>query len=296
MVAYPGFSERIFEFAFNAEFVTTHSAVLAACPTLPSLQEEKKLGYDVAFELKCRGGSTDFLFLQHKVARYVSTRHATNKHFFDFAGPYFAFVLDNDQYNLIYGLANRGRQIYFCAPSFTSRRDIDKAFSSKSVCNDSVWLDVTKTGPIKDNHRHTIIYAPTKAKAALFSEEPREIEVLNPGAYTLSGNEDSAKLDVKDARKLHSDVAETFREWWPANRRRPPRPAPVEQTGQYVIVPKAQGELQLTPKEDAERIELLEDTATLLAEWFGVSWIIVCKHNPSPEESLPTATGSKVSE
>jgi len=285
MVAYPGFSERIFEFAFNAEFVTNHSAVLAACPTLPTLQEEKKLGYDVAFELKCRGGSTDFLFLQHKVARYVSTRHATNKHFFDFAGPYFAFVLDNDQYNLIHGLALLGKQIYFCAPSFTSRRDIDKAFSSKSVCSDSVWLDVTKAGPIKDGDRHTIIYAPTKAKAALFSEKPREIQILDPSTYTPSSNAESDILDLKGARELYSEIYNTFREWWPKDRRRPPRPVPVGQAGQYVIAPTVQGKLELASK-DAERIELLEGTAALLTKWYGVSWIIVCKHGLFSNKSL----------
>jgi hypothetical protein len=296
MVAYPGFSERIFEFAFNAEFVTNHSAVLAACPTLPTPQEEKTRGYDVAFELKCRGGGTEFLFLQHKVARYVSTRHASNKHFFDYAGPYFAFVLDKDQYNLIHGLSTRGRRIYFCAPAFTSRRDIDTAFSRKSVCSDSVWLDVTTAGPITDNDRHTIIYAPSKAHAALFSKKPREIEVLDPGTYTPDSNADSSELDTKEVRKLHSDVYETFREWWPENRRRPPRSVQVDETGDYVIDPTVQRTLPLTPNQDAERVQLLEDTAALLAEWFGVSWIIVCKHNPTPEKGLPTPTGSKVAE
>jgi hypothetical protein len=289
MVARPGFSERIFEFAFNAEFVNNHAAVLAAAPTLPSLQEEKKRGYDVAFELKCRGGSTDFLFLQHKVSRFVQTRHATNKHFFDFAGPYFAFVLDNDQYNLIHGLAMRGKRSYFCAPSFTSRRDIDKAFLRKSVCSDSVWLDVTKVGPIKDTDRHTIIYAPGKARAALFSKEPREVEILDPSKYTPDSNEQVDKLDLEGARKLYSEVRETFLESWPADRGRPLRPEPAKQMGDYLIAPTVQEELPLTPSADAELIKLLDDTASLLTDWYGVSWIVVCKHPPTVHD-VPAVT------
>lgn len=78
MVKYPKFSERIFEFAFNAEFAARNHAILAACPSLPTPQEEKNEGYDIEFELKRRGGGKEYLFLQHKVARRVTSVGPSN--------------------------------------------------------------------------------------------------------------------------------------------------------------------------------------------------------------------------
>ncbi|WP_249869151.1 hypothetical protein [Oceanobacillus saliphilus] len=45
-----GFSERTFEFCFNAEFCMKNKGLLATHPLLPSQRQEKHLGYDVNFE------------------------------------------------------------------------------------------------------------------------------------------------------------------------------------------------------------------------------------------------------
>ena len=66
----PGFSERVFEFSFNAEYSNANRALLSAAPHIPTQNEEKWLGYDVAFELN-RRGIVHSLALQHKVCRFV---------------------------------------------------------------------------------------------------------------------------------------------------------------------------------------------------------------------------------
>src|SRR5713101_9767397 len=127
MVHRPEFGERVFEFAFNAEYAKKHHAILAACPYLPTQQDEKRLAFDVEFKLKQRGGAVASLFLQHKVARLVDKKSGSNSHFWSAAGgPYFGFRLDIDQYNLMHKFASRrNRDIFYCAPRFTKRVDID---------------------------------------------------------------------------------------------------------------------------------------------------------------------------
>lgn len=48
----PGFSERTFEFCFNAEFCQLFGGLLASHPHIPSQREEKDLGYDVEFVIR----------------------------------------------------------------------------------------------------------------------------------------------------------------------------------------------------------------------------------------------------
>src|SRR5688500_6727594 len=106
-VLYPAFPERVFEFAFNAEYCHVNRAVLIGTPELPTQNEEKYLGYDVAFEIRRAGGVVNTIALQHKTSRYVTTRSGSNARFYDeIGGPYFAVRLDTEQFNVIEDLAS----------------------------------------------------------------------------------------------------------------------------------------------------------------------------------------------
>lgn len=283
MVKRPGFSERIFEFAFNAEFAMRHSSVMAACPGLPSLQEEKKLGYDVEFELKRRGGGKESLFLQHKVARFVTSRCGSNARFFDYAGgPYFAFSLDVDQYNLIHGLAKRrARRIYYCAPLCTARRTIDDNFLHKKICAQSVWFDVKNCGAITGAKSHSIVYSQNGNHAARFSEEPQELAVLDPMQYEPSGERHPRGLDRGEAEELYTDVFEELQEWWPA--RTQPKPDFIksrdDEPAYIALMPVTDPPKRLS--KNVSRAGFIEETANILAAWYGVTWLILGRHEPN---------------
>jgi len=66
----PGFSERVFEFSFNAEFANNNRAIIACAPYIPTQNEEKWLGYDVEFQIKNRGVQSTAL---HSNTRYLVT-------------------------------------------------------------------------------------------------------------------------------------------------------------------------------------------------------------------------------
>jgi hypothetical protein len=73
MLVYPpGFSERVFEFGFNSAYADQNRAV--AAPHIPMQNEEKALWYDIAFEIKQRGGAIYSIALQHKTCRFVDAR------------------------------------------------------------------------------------------------------------------------------------------------------------------------------------------------------------------------------
>jgi hypothetical protein len=281
MVSYPEFSERIFEFAFNAEFAARHHAVLAACPSLPTPQEEKNKGYDVEFELNRRGGARESLFLQHKVARHVTAQGSSNAHFCKFAGgSYFAFVLDNDQYNLIHGLSRRGRSIYYCAPRFTSRREIDRLFANRTTCPSSIWVSVANATAITDLGRHNIIYTPDGRRAARFSNESQELTTMSPRKYETGVGRHAHGLDRTEAKQLYVEVYEEVLGWWR-------RVGSTEQVRGGEADETLPGNLRLGVEPpsrlpgNATRIEFINSTAEILGKWYGVSWLIIGQHKPT---------------
>jgi hypothetical protein len=283
MVTYPGFSERIFEFAFNAEFVGQNWAVLAACPDLPSLQDEKTLGYDVEFQITKRGGGIQSVFLQHKVARFVSGKAGSNAHFYNaVGGPYYAFHLDTPQYNLIHGLAkDHKRRIYYCAPLCTSRRVIDQHFMHRKICINAVWMDVAAAGTIIDTKSHTIIYSQDGKQAFRFSSEPQTVAAFPAARFANSTDRYVHGFDRAEAKKLYDDVYEELAERWGTLARRPSDlPAHVGQedrqrSQEAFVLGRPPNRI---PDEDSERWDFIATTSELLARWYGVSWLIICEH------------------
>lgn len=297
MVIYPGFSERIFEFAFNAEFALKHYAVLAASPGLPSLQQEKKLGYDVEFQLKARGGGIQNIFLQHKVARLVNSKSGSNRHFFDAAkGPYFAFNLDVPQYNLIRDLAmHRKRRIYYCAPLSASRRDLDQYFMTRKICASSLWMDVRSAGRINDKKAHSIVYSQDGKRASRFSPEPNAVTTMQPAPFIDAPDRCERGFDRDEARQLYEDVHGELLEHWDELA----RPA-VDTSGRSDsderwaltrVIPVGGPPERLS--RTANRGKFLAAISQLLTTWYGVSWLIVCNHE---QKDMPRSPMSAVAE
>lgn len=262
-----GFAERVFEFAFNSEYCVKNSAVLAACPYIPTQQQEKRLGYDVKMTVNRRGGGTSSLFLQHKVSRFVDSRTGSNAHFYNAVeGSYFAFSLDIPQYNLIHHAATSKRETFFyCAPAFTTRREMDERFLAQSVTNDSVFFDIAGAGRIADTTSHCIVYNSDGSKAWRFSEEPIKIS----GIRASLAREFARKILVFD----RDTVAETYeslllslKEWWPDRQKIRRKTDSSESRTMPEVLP---------PHRDINRLDVgIEAVRELTVEYYGVSWLI----------------------
>lgn len=183
-----GFAERVFEFAFNAEYADSNWAVLACAPYIPSQNEEKHLGYDVEFVVEDAGGVTRFIALQHKVARYVDKKANKNAEFWAAgAGPYFAFRLDVEQFNKILavsGLQSAGLEIYYCAPLFVTHGRLNAHYMAKNVEQHSAWINVENVGALAGG-THSMIYS-LGGGATVFSEPQRAVLIKSEERATRS--------------------------------------------------------------------------------------------------------------
>jgi hypothetical protein len=166
----PGFSERTYEFCFNAEYCQTNAALLASHPHIPSQQMEKDLGYDVEFRLQ-HGIYTRSIFFQHKVSAFAENKSGRNGHFFDaHGGPYFRFPVDNDQHNTLCELSRTKGNAFYCAPRFHLSHQLELHFRAGSIAPNAILLDPVDVGDIFDNDRHNITYSPNGSNPTLHSE------------------------------------------------------------------------------------------------------------------------------
>lgn len=259
----PGFSERVFEFSFNAEYADRNRAVLAGAPSIPTQKEEKLLGYDVKFEIARRGGAIHAVALQHKVARYVDDVGPTNRHFRKSAGgPYYAFRLDTDQYNLIEAIASKGAaglEFWYCAPLFSSRSAMNGNYMKRAVESNSVWIDVSGAGQISDDEVHTIVYTPNGSKAFRFSEKARPLKVVTAAQRhrQWKARRDAVLTDFTD---IYSAAFGAVEAYWPRRRRAP--------------AAEARGEFRLPAQLPARRDPTVQNTARLLSQYCGASLLV----------------------
>jgi hypothetical protein len=218
----PGFSERVFEFSFNAQYAAANRAVLAGVPDIPSQNDEKWLGYDVAYSIQAAGGAVNTLALQHKTARYVDNASGTNWQFTTVVGlPYFAFRLDVDQFNIIQSVASAamlGIEFYFCAPLFVNRMNMNKHYMGQTVLANSLWIDVAGASELDNDEPHSLIYRADGTVACVFSDEPRRVKVVRP-REGRQATHDQRKLDDDDYRKIYDVTFNAIRDYWPRRRK-----------------------------------------------------------------------------
>ena len=164
-----GFSERTFEFCFNAEFCNLNAALLATHPHIPTQNAEKDLGYDVEFEIN-KGGYVKSLFLQHKVASHAASRAGRNAQFFNHhGGEYYRFPVDNDQHDTLCNLSATKGDAFYCAPCFRGSQDLGIHWRNQTIGSQSILLDPLQVGRAPPG-RHNITYGPNGEKPALHSD------------------------------------------------------------------------------------------------------------------------------
>ncbi len=166
----PGFSERTFEFCFNAEYCQVNSALLASHPHIPSQQMEKDLGYDVEFRLN-HGNYTRSVFFQHKVAAFAEKKAGRNAHFYDAnGGPYFRFPVDNEQHFTLCELSRTKGNAFYCVPRFHLSHELETHFRANSIAGNAILLDPLDVGDIYGAERHNITFAPDGTNPTLHPE------------------------------------------------------------------------------------------------------------------------------
>ena len=197
----PGFSERTFEFCFNAEYCQTNKAILATHPHIPTQRAEKDLGYDVEFVIKS-GGYNKSLFLQHKVVSHAEVRAGRNAKFYAaHKKPYFRFPVDKHQHNVLCDLSATRGDAFYCAPKFHLRNELETHFWATAVAQNSVLINPSDVGRISDSDHHNVTYDKLGNNPTLHSE-PRRFQRTYSG-----GKEDGPPLHE---REISEEYIEQF--------------------------------------------------------------------------------------
>jgi hypothetical protein len=171
----PGFSERMFEFCYNAEYCQLNAAMLATHPHIPSQRLEKYLGYDVEFRLT-HERYTRSVFLQHKVSSFAEVRAGKNAKFYDTHGAaYFRFPVNNEQHNVLCDLSRSKGDAFYCAPKFYLPRQLEANFRTSSIGENSILLNPLDVGEIPDAETHNITYDTNGLNPTLHSD-PRSFK------------------------------------------------------------------------------------------------------------------------
>lgn len=242
----PGFSERTFEFCYNAEYCRLNAALLATHPHIPSQQAEKDLGYDVEFKIN-QGHYTKSLFLQHKVASYAASKAGRNMHFYAAHGqPYFRFPVDNEQHNVLCDLSQSKGNAFYCAPRFHLSHELDGHFWGSSIGVNAILLDPLDVGRIYDNERHNITYNTQGANPTLHSEERRFRKAFG------AGRENAPELKL---RPVTREYVEDLR-------------------GELLARTRNSKFREALPKE-IEKVKPIEQVQLVLGRIYQVTWILL---------------------
>lgn len=242
----PGFSERTYEFCFNAEYCQTNVALLASHPHIPSQRMEKDLGYDVEFKLR-HGHYTRSIFFQHKVSAFAENRAGRNAHFVDaHGGPYFRFTVDNDQHNTLCALSRTKGNAFYCAPRFHLSHELEAHFRGGSIASNAILLDPADVGDIFDIERHNITYGPDGTNPTLHSEFRRFKNSYSGGAEN--------KPFLKQ-RVLNEEY--------------------IEELSEDLVVRTRESRFQRSLTSAVERSKPIERVQYLLGRVYQVTWVLL---------------------
>ncbi len=203
----PDFSERTFEFCYNAEFVHRLGGFLAAYPHLPSLRAERALGYDVQFRLRA-GRYRRSLFLQHKIAHFGENRQWNNTDFYDaHGGPYYRFPLEDDQHNVLLRIRGHRGDAFYCAPRFHRRTDLNRYFRQRTIVPNSSWFWPQKLGVLAGGRHH--ISVDPAGRQAFYYSEPKPLDVRYSGGDRLPDLEEH-ELNEQFLRSFTEELREEY--------------------------------------------------------------------------------------
>jgi len=105
-------------------------------------------------------------------------------------------------------------QCYYCAPVFASYHQMNSHYLAKAVEANSIWIDVSGAGLIRDRQPHTIVYAADGSKAFRFSEDPVELKIVRSDQLRAELRT-RARISDHDAQRIYSTAFDAVLSEWP---------------------------------------------------------------------------------
>jgi hypothetical protein len=168
-----GFSEFSYGYCVTEDLVIGKGLPITAAPVFPSLKEEGEpgFGYDVLLD---QPGAP--LFLQFKLVEHMERGNAKETKKLHFSPPFYRMHLRpsriSDQHQSLISLELGGNEVYYVAPTFFKRDDLNSAYADRQVWNRSFRIKPSEIGPLPDNRAHHVSFDPSTGKWRFYSEDP----------------------------------------------------------------------------------------------------------------------------
>ena len=171
----PTFSEFSYGFALTNELIEAAGMAITAAPIFPSLTAEGRAGG--GWDLRLDRPSVP-LYLQFKLCDKMKRRNCREARDAGFGVPCYRMHLRSArvsrQHEMLLDLEKKGQEVYYCAPMFHRVDELNNAFLSRSVRNQSIWIRPSEIGSLPDNEEHHVSFEPHSPWT--FFSEPKRIE------------------------------------------------------------------------------------------------------------------------
>lgn len=201
------FSEFSYGYCLTEDLIVGQGMPLTAAPVFPSLIEEGQagVGYDVRFE---RPGVP--LFLQFKLVHQMirgSAKEAKRGHF---QPPFYRMYLRSrrisDQHESLLSLEQAGNDVYYAAPSFHTRSELNTFYTQRRIWNQSFRIQPSSIGSLQDDKVHHVTFQQPGGTWRFYSEEPSK-EGRAPSTDEINGIL-TQKIAERGKRGLREQLSE----------------------------------------------------------------------------------------
>ncbi len=205
----PEFSEFTFGYAFTDNLVNRVLKDVKGVPIFPSLREEGKPGKGYDIEIPRYAAP---LFLQFKLPQVITRRHGTVKH--PLKAPYYRMHLMrrcfSSQHASLVQHANEGKGIFYVAPEFDSRDELNNFYEKGKVPLRSAFFDPKDIGLLEDDEAHHVAYRASE-EIGWFCSAPRKLRRNTSSELFLSEVKQiaSSARFVEDRAQFFFHLADT---------------------------------------------------------------------------------------
>lgn len=203
----PDISEFSYGYVLTNELISSYSLYSPVAPMFPSLYAEGELGFDVEIR------SITPLFLQFKLSHYMVRMSAEGasllgiRHYRFYLRP----IKHSRQHELLMALEIQGQEVYYAAPEFHTRDQLNDAYSTQNVVQSSAFFSPNDIGQLPSPDEHFVCFSPGAVAAYRFSEPKR---IKKKSLVHVIGDEIPTKIRSRrrpipsDFRNLGDNIVE----------------------------------------------------------------------------------------
>jgi hypothetical protein len=171
----PEISEFSYGYALTETLIQGVKRRLRLAPIFPSLIEEGRTGGGYDVKIPFPGAP---LFLQFKLSHRMVRASAIEERQGVLHTPFYRMHLrptkHSQQHPMLLALEKSGADVYYAAPYFHTPAELNAAYASNDVRNQSIFIRPSEIGALPDQHEHHVAFK-RRRPIYICSNQPREV-------------------------------------------------------------------------------------------------------------------------